>query len=136
MPIKAYLEYTLVLSDSSGNPVPLDFETHFNADLPLCTEDNFAYLPKYNIFNVENSTLANQSPPKYNLPTQTANRAGDFKIASYQQADASNANAIHTRQGVTAIVGVEIIDANKYHDIKASCVEPDSALTPRAYVSI
>ena len=126
MPIKVDLEYTLVLADSSGNPVPIDFKTVINENVPLCTEDNFAYYPDYSIFNVENSVLS--ASQKYNLPTQTANRAGDFKVVSYETGN------VHTRKGTNTPVAVEIIDANKYHDIKASCVEPDSSLTPRVWV--
>ena len=103
MPIKAELEYTLNLADSSGNLVPIDFITVLNENIPLCTEDNFAYYPDYSIFNVENSVLS--ATQKYNLPTQTANRAGDFKIVSYDE------NSVHTRKGASMPVAVEIIDA-------------------------
>ncbi|HIQ46955.1 MAG TPA: hypothetical protein EYH57_04960, partial [Sulfurovum sp.] len=132
MPLTITLEYTLTLSDASGNPVNIDYNTTINNGIPLCTTNNFAYYPNYDIFNVENSILgSNPNAPLYNLPTQTANRVGDFKVTSYQPSP-----NYHVRNAVMTTVAVELIDANKYHDIKASCTEPDSALTPRIWVTL
>ena len=121
MPLQIKLNYDLVLP---GLRVP--YETYLGSGVSLCNNDDFSYFPIYGNFNVENSILSQNQ--QYNLPTQTANRAGDFVVASY---DVTN---VHTRKGISTPVAIELIDAGKYHGIEASCREPDSALTPRVWV--
>lgn len=127
MPLNASIEYTAVFPyGNSGQTIEIDYSAYLNNTIPLCTDDNFAYNPTYANFNVENSILSQTQ--KYNLPTQTANRAGDFVVTSY------DVDQIHTRVGISTPVAIELIDAGKYHSVDASCREPDSALTPRVWV--
>ena len=132
MPLGADIHYEIVFADGSGVTSTIPHTTNIDS-MPLCSALNFAYEPIYGVFNVEDAALAGSeddtSGQLYNLPTQTANRPGNYKIAAY---DFVNRN---TRKDVSTIVAVELIDAGKYHGIDASCTEPGSALTPRIWVT-
>ena len=125
MSLNANINYEIVFSDGSGTTSTIPYTTNMHS-MSLCSALNFAYQPSYGNFNVENSILAQNQ--KYNLPTQTVGRAGDFAVTSY---DPLNVN---TRKGISTAVAVDLIDAGKYHGIEASCSEPDSALTPRIWL--
>jgi hypothetical protein len=133
MPLNIRLNYTVSFPVTVGDPITIDYETYLNSDIPLCSALNFQYVPNYGEFNVEDTALAGSESDTvgqyYNLPTQTANRPGDFKVAAYDPVNTD------TRKNVSTIVAIELIDAGKYHGIDASCMEPDSALTPRIWVT-
>ncbi|PHS41700.1 MAG: hypothetical protein COB07_01245 [Sulfurovum sp.] len=127
MPLNVNIEYTARFPfGNSGEFIDINTSAYLNSDIPLCSPLNFAYEPTYGVFNVEDAALT--SSQKYNLPTQTANRPGDFKVAAYDIQSTNNRNAVST------IVAIELIDAGKFHGIDASCIEPDSALTSRVWV--
>jgi len=131
MPLNARIDYEIVFSDGSGVTSTIPYTTDIGS-MPLCSSLNFAYTPTYGTFNVEDAALAGDESHStgqlYNLPTQTANRAGNYKIASYDPA------LINERKKVSTVVAIELIDAGKYHGIDASCTEPNSALTPRIWI--
>ncbi|WP_373033148.1 hypothetical protein [Sulfurovum sp.] len=105
----------------TGNNIVID------STIPLCNNNSLNYTPAYGIFNVEDSILTYLN--KYNLPTQTANRVGDFVVAAYE------ADNVYQRKNVSTVVAVELIDAAKYDGIATSCAQPDSALTPRIWLT-
>lgn len=104
-----------------GNNIVID------STVPLCNSNSLNYTPAYGIFNIEDSELTYQD--KYNLPTQTANRVGDLVVAAYEADD------VYQRKNVSTIVAVELIDAAKYDGISTSCALPDSAITPRIWLT-
>lgn len=124
MPMNITLNYTITLQN-----LKIPNISKIGKDIPLCSPDNFAYFPVYGTFNVENSALSQSQTQRYNLPTQTANRAGGFVIAAYE------ADNVNRRKALSTPVAIELIDADKYHAVDASCHESDGALTPRIWLS-
>ncbi|GEM_PF-1143642 len=138
-----YIDYDI---DPKNNniDIPLDGRVNFTLDLlggisydlsiylesmTVCGNDRYAYFPQYDIFNIEDKALSDQSI--YDLPTQIVRRVGDYAIISY-----NNEPNLDARKDVTTMVAVELIDAGKYHDINASCFEPDNTLSERIWIPI
>ncbi|HZF69811.1 choice-of-anchor L domain-containing protein [Sulfuricurvum sp.] len=128
MPINAILHYELEIEGQiiPGNEV-------LGTDIPMCA-GTVSYLPVPGIFNMvdkqlNTGTLAvGSTNVKYNLPTQVANRPTQMKIVSFDPVNTNTVKATDTA------VAVEMIDVGGYFDTNASCADPRSAITPRAWV--
>ena len=125
----------------------LDFDYTLNGivyelrDLPLtdtiprCTSAPSTYAPAVGIYSVVDALLnptvtEGSTNIKYNIPTQVANRPTAMKIVSF---DPVNTNTVKASSG---ILSVELIDVAGYYDVNASCSDPNSALTARAWVTL
>ena len=128
MPIVGHYSYDLVLPTPEGTTLTLPYTTVLNDSLPICTDANFKYLPAYKIFNIVQEDLFD-SGSYYNIPTQVVQRPGRFNVVSFDVDD------IHLESPVSTMVAVELIDAGAFHDTAASCYEPDSAISPRLWVT-
>ncbi|RRS32489.1 MAG: hypothetical protein P794_01245, partial [Epsilonproteobacteria bacterium (ex Lamellibrachia satsuma)] len=125
MPLKAYLDFNTTITIPSGPTITNRYEDlKIHTDIPFCADEGFNYKPAWGIFNVEEKDL-----DKYNIYTQVARRVENFEVKSY------DADHLDTPIGVSTMVGVELIDAGAFHETQTSCVEPDSALTPRVSVA-
>lgn len=102
--------------------------------LPMCV-NQVLYSPGLGIFNMVDQRgntggefNVNSTSVKNNLPTQVANRPTVTEIVSYNPTNLNQVKASNT------MLAVEIIDVGGYFDINASCADPSSAITPRAWV--
>lgn len=112
-------------------------DTYYNYVLgsdkfPLCTA-SVAYSPEFGIFNMVDSQLNSTVPAgsttiKNNIPTQVANRPTSMKIVSYDPLSVNTVKATNT------MLSIERIDVGGYFDVNASCQDPNSAITKRAWV--
>jgi hypothetical protein len=133
-PIKGEVSFDLIIPTSSTSSTTIPFSVKTVEDqMSLCTKSNFKYAPAYGTFNVAQKDLyVNNSI--YNIPTQVAQRVDDFIVVSHDY-NASDLSTVHDERNVSTIVSVELIDAGAYHDINASCYEPDSAISPRIWLA-
>ena len=125
-PLNAKIAYDLAVP--IGNTYVMIPQEIYLQSIPMCESNDEGYTPAYSIFNVEHNALTSDDDPIYNLPTQTAMRVDDLQVASYK------VDAIHTRNPVSTVVSIELIDASKYGDVVASCSQEDSAISPRVTV--
>ncbi|RUM64620.1 MAG: hypothetical protein DSZ03_04035, partial [Sulfurimonas sp.] len=129
MPINAEFSYDLVLATGQKH-----YTSQLNDKIPICSDSNFKYIPAYGAFNIVQSDLyANYG--YYNIPTQVTQRADDFILVAHDYNSSDN-STIHNEKKVTTMVAVSLIDAGKYHDINASCNEPDNAISPRVWLTL
>ena len=89
--------------------------------LPMCQE-NYVYEPAWSVFNVSDKNIYDIDPTKYNIPTQVSGRSNDYMVVSY---DANNTNQ---EKDYNYSVILEAINVGGFHDINASCFNPN---TPR-----
>jgi len=125
MPLNAYLDYnaTFILPNNTQIDLP-PYHQQINSDIPLCVDGNFSYAPIAGTFNVEEA-----GSNYYNIYTQVARRVENFKVKAY------DINNTDTSVNVSTVVAIELIDAGAFHETQTSCQEPDSALTPRVWVT-
>lgn len=101
-----------------------------------CTAAPSEYNPVEWIFNVVDSGLnpgtiaEGATNVKYNLPTQVANRPVDIKVVSFDP------NQLDRVKAISGMVAIEMIDVGGYLDTKSSCDDPNSAITPRAWLAL
>ena len=129
MPINAEFSYDLVLATGQKH-----YTSQLNDKIPICSDSNFKYIPAYGAFNIVQSDIYSNNG-YYNIPTQVTQRADNFMLVAHDY-NRSNPSTIHDEKAVTTMVAVELIDAGKYHDINASCNEPDNAISPRIWVTL
>lgn len=123
MSIDANLSFTLTVQ---GVTIPYNYILGSDK-LPICANTS-TYAPAYGIFNVAESELYTGASKYYNLRTQVAKRAGTFKVISFEPTNLNQEKTLST------IAAVELIDASAYHDTNTSCMEPNSAITPRIWL--
>ncbi|MDD3324961.1 MAG: hypothetical protein PHN38_07600 [Sulfurospirillaceae bacterium] len=131
MVLDANISYTLVLSTGGSLPYTHNIGS---TKLPMCSGDNKKYEPEWGIFNVSAKGIYNSSDtyPKFNIPTQVVRRPGEFWITAH---DANSTPVPYIREmNISTVVGVELIDAGKFHSTKASCDEPSSAISEKFWV--
>ncbi len=132
--LNAQINYNLVLT-IGGNTVSLPYSyTVGSTKFPLCTGDVTKYEPNWGTFNIAAKGVynSNDTYPKFNIPTQVVNRPGAYLITAH---DANSTPVAYTRElTIPTVVGIEIIDAGKFHNTKASCDEPSSAISERFWV--
>ena len=128
MPIKIKATYNLRVNASTTIP----YELNLGANVPICSDGNFAYSPTKGIFNLVHNNYYNLdtggSNKYYNLPTQVIAREGNFKVISM------NPDSLDDLKGSSTIVAVEMIDASAFHDVNASCSEIASSISPKVWV--
>ncbi|MCD8477909.1 MAG: hypothetical protein LRY68_08455 [Sulfurospirillum sp.] len=132
IPLNATLKYNLVLT-LGGNTVSIPYtHTVGSARLPMCSGDNTRYEPSWGSFNVDAKGIYTKANPKFNLPTQVVRRAGEFLVTAH---DANSTPIPYVDElKASTVVGVELIDAGKFHSTKASCDEPSSAISERVWI--
>lgn len=131
IPIVGTFSYDLVIPQPDGTTLTLPYSSRVGGDrLQMCSADNFSYTPEWGIFSVVDAGLYSSENVNryYDLTTQVARRAGNFRIASFEP------SSLDTPKAVTTIVAVEMIDASQFHDVDAACREPSSAVTPRVWI--
>ena len=125
-PINVTIRYSL---EVNGELLP--YTTRIGEDqMPLCSAGNFTYAPAKGIFNVVHNDYYNSTTQYYNLPTQVTKREGNFKVISLHPTNTDTLNPVQT------MVSVEMIDASAFHDTNASCMEIDSAISPKVWVTL
>ncbi|MDF1880684.1 choice-of-anchor L domain-containing protein [Sulfurimonas sp. MAG313] len=127
-PIYATIAYTLTLQLSPTQSVDINVSETIDAQTPICSGANFTYSPKWDIFNIEDASLATSG--KYNLFTQVVNRPFEFNLVSYMPSD------YETLQNTTVFVAIEMIDVGGFHDVGIACTEPSSSVTPRIWTQL
>jgi len=136
IPLNVSLDYNITYYYGLVSKIVYQYEVIIDSNIPLCNTGNFNYTPAYGIYNIEDRILSYipngvyNDNGFYNLPTQTANRVGNFVVAAYE------ANDIYKRKNVYTPVAVELIDAGKYGGTATSCGKPDSAMGPRIWVIV
>lgn len=128
-PLNAQISYDLPVPTLSGSIATVSSSQSILGDnIPICPEPGSGYSPAYSIFNVEDNHLNDQSPAKYNLLTQTADRVDDLEIVSYTINDPNQKNA------VSSFVGIEMIDLNDVSGFPDACSNPNNAISPRVWI--
>ena len=139
-PIVGTFSYDLVLPLPDGTSLTLPYTSQIGGDgLPMCSSNNFSYVPEKGIFSVvdaglyDATTNVNNTTGKkyYDLTTQVSKRSGNFRIASFDPKDPN----YDLPKAVRTTVAVELIDAGQFHDVDAACREPSSSITPRIWVN-
>ncbi|MBC8237884.1 MAG: hypothetical protein H8E76_06610 [Helicobacteraceae bacterium] len=137
MPLTMHASYDLTLDGTS-----VEYTLKLSEDIPMCSNDNFNYLPPKGIFNivhnnyytntVSNTITQSLSPngsQYYNLPTQVTKREGNFKVISM------NPDELDELEGKnTVAVAVEMIDVSAFHYTDASCKNILSSISDRVWV--
>jgi len=126
MSINATFSYDLqiTLPDASVITIPYT-STIGGPKLPMCTAANFSFNPEWGIYSMVEPNYFSSS--FFNLTTQTAQRAGNYSLASFD-----TSGATETPRITTDMVKVELIDAGVFHDVNASCADPSSAISDSA----
>lgn len=131
MSLNATLSFGLEIQ---GSTIPF-YYTIGSSKLPMCISGALSYTPGAGIYNMVDQRAnlgaalnANSTSVKNNLPTQVASRPTQLEIVSYDPLDFNRVKASNT------MLAVEIIDVGGYFDINASCADPSSAITSRAWV--
>lgn len=111
-----------------GVNIPYDMELGSDK-IPMCATTS-TYAPQYGIYNVVESELYpfTDGHKYYNLRTQVAKRAGNFKVVSYDPAN------VNTEKTVSTIAAVDLVDVKGYFDTNTTCRDPQSAISPRIWV--
>lgn len=132
--LNATINYTLILN-AGGTTISLPYSyTAGSTNFPMCSGDITRYEPKWGTFNIATKGIYNNSDtyPKFNIPTQVVKRPGEYLITAH---DANSTPVAYTRElTIPTVIGVELIDAGKFHSTKASCDEPSSAISERFWV--
>ena len=133
MPLTVHASYDLTLNSTS-----VEYTLKLSEDIPMCSLDNFNYLPPKGIFNIvhnnfyTNTSIGSNTPngmQYYNLPTQVTQREGNFKVISM---DPDNLDELEGKD--TVAVAVEMIDVAAFHYTDASCKNVESAISDRVWV--
>lgn len=132
--LNAQINYNLVLT-IAGNTVSLPYSyTVGSSKFPMCSGDVTRYESQWGTFNVAAKGIYNSSDtyPQFNIPTQIVKRPGEYLITAH---DANSTPVAYTRElAIPTVVGIELIDAGKFHNTQASCNEPSSAISERFWV--
>lgn len=133
MSLNAYVNYTIDLDLGGGMTLNKSYRTKLGStSLPMCSGDNTHYEPQWGSFNVSAKNIYTTSNPKFNIPTQVVRRPGQFLITAH---DANSTPVPYISElNIPTIVGVELIDAGKFHSTQASCDESSSALSERFWI--
>lgn len=114
--------------------VTIPYDNKLGTNIPMCTS-TASYSPASGIYNMVDQRAnlgtalnANSTTVKNNLPTQVANRPTSLEIVSYDPVNFNTVKASNT------MLAVEIIDMAGFFDTNASCHNPNSAITKRAWV--
>ena len=132
MPMTIEATYDLTLDTTA-----VEYKLRLSEDIPMCSYNNFNYLPARGIFNVVHNnyytnTSTNKASPNgntyYNIPTQVTSREGNFKVISLDTDDYDKL------VGRSTMVAVELIDAGAFHYTDASCKELESSISERVWI--
>lgn len=118
--------------DLDVNGTEISYKLKLSEDIPLCTYNNFNYVPAAGIFNVVHNDYSNASLSSgyyYNLPTQVTKREGNFKVLSM---DDDDYDVLMGRE--TVAVAIELIDVSAFHYTDASCKKLESSISDRVWV--
>lgn len=128
MPLYWNVSYTLSIPLSPTQSVDINVSANLDEDIPNCSGGGYEYNVDWDIFNVEDRSIANTGA--YNLYTQVAGRPFEFNLVAYDPAD------LETSIATTAFVAIEMIDARAYQTVGTSCKNPDSAFTQRIWTQL
>ncbi len=126
--INVIANYNLHIGSST-----IPYSSALGSKIKMCSNGDFNYTPAKGIFDiVDNSyySTVNASPRYYNIPTQVTSRDGNFKVISL---DPKN---LDTLKPASTVIAVDMINAQAFHDVNASCDEPDSAISPRVWMIV
>jgi len=132
VPLVMYVDYDYTLDNQTYTMTNLELDDR----IPRCTPAPTEYNPIEWIFNVVDGSLNSGIPAEgttnlqYNLPTQVVNRPVDIKVVSFDPTQLDRVKAIN------GMVAIEMIDVAGYLDTQSSCEDPNSAITPRAWLQI
>ncbi|MDB2562059.1 hypothetical protein N9X61_00495 [Sulfurimonas sp.] len=132
MPLSVQASYDLDLNPADDTDELVPYTLKLSEDIPMCSYNNFNYLPAAGIFNVVHEDYSNASLSSgyyYNLPTQVTRREGNFKVLSMDEDDY---DVLKGRD--TVAVAVELIDVGSFHYTDASCKKLESSISPRVWV--
>lgn len=132
--------------DASRSAVKIGSE-----QLPLCSGEITRYEPGWGAYNVGAKGIYKKHSstnryPKFNIPTQVVKRAGEFVITSHNKEEVDGVpfikESVFHKQGSAGeedsktftVVGLETINAGKFHDAKASCGESSAAASQRVWI--
>lgn len=132
VPLTMSVDYDYVV-DGVSYPVS---NIALDSRIQRCVAAPSEYNPVEWIFDVVDSGLNPGNIPegatnvKYNLPTQVANRPVDIKVVSFDPTQLDRVKAI------SGMVAIEMIDVGGYLDTGSACADPNSAITPRAWLAL
>ena len=133
--LNAVVNYTVDFDIGGGKIIHSPRKTKIGSStIPMCEGDITKYEPNWGTFNVAAKGIydANHTYPKFNIPTQVVKRPGEFLITAH---DANSTPVPYIRElAIPTVVGIELIDASKFHNTQASCNEPASAVSERFWV--
>ncbi len=132
IPIKAKINYTVAFDIGGGDKIIQNYNESLGTgaivdgkhSIPLCDGDNRKYEVDWGIFNVVSKEIYKPNSPKYNIPTQVVKQPEEMLVIAH------NENNLTSELKSGVLIGIDLIDAGKFHNVKASCDEPTSSLSP------
>ncbi|MBL0703123.1 MAG: choice-of-anchor L domain-containing protein [Sulfurospirillum sp.] len=133
MPINAQLHYDVEFDVGGGNTIQQHYDVNLTDNstatgkIKICARDNARYEADWGIFNVVAKGIYDYpSSIKYNIPTQVVKRPTNLLVTAHDKDSLNFTKEVNS----TTLVGIDLIDAGKFHNIKASCDDPSSAISP------
>jgi hypothetical protein len=124
------LDYYIDLDEDSQ----IQYLYTLGQDIKLCPAQS-VYLPQWGQFNVVDHNASNNLGTYYNLYTQAAKKPFSADVAFYGK-DGSGEYTVPPISEVNTTVMVEIIKVNTFHDINASCSNPEANISMPIFVDI
>lgn len=126
IPIKIRLDYTITVPLSQTQTRTIPRSTMIDEDIPICPGSLSEYNPEYGIFNVVESDLYNAFGV-YNINTQVTGRPGNISVVAMDPDDLS------VEKNVSTLVGIDMIDLQKFRVSDATCDDSSSSISPRIW---
>jgi hypothetical protein len=129
-PLKMYVDFNYTIGAKTYGLTGLPLDTR----VKRCLDEPSAYIPTPGVYNIVDKKANNGTFPvgsttiKNNLFTQVANRPTALSVVSY---DPSNYNKV---KASNTVLSVEMIDMGGYYDVNASCQDPNTAISSRAWL--
>ena len=130
------LDYYFTIEDE--NITIKDYE--LGTRIPICPPAT-AYLPEWGIFNIisknyidtSGNIKANEEDKYNNLYTQVSKRPFSTLVAAYGPGNNYTADPV---TDINTTVLVEIIDIGSFHDLNATCANPDANVSQPIFVHV
>lgn len=122
------IDYFIDLDNGDGE---IQVQYTLGKHLKLCPASS-VYMPTWGRFNVVENNASNNLGSYYNLSTQASKKPFNVDVAFYE----SNGGLYNVPGEVNTTVIAEIIDVDAFHDINASCANPESSKSPPVFVRL
>lgn len=122
-----------------GVNTDIEYNYVLGVNMDMCPASS-GYSPTWGTFNVVDRNAGSyashgQTLPTNNLLTQVSRKQFDVNIAAYGKYT-DNTYTIRPTADINTTVVVEMIDNDAFHDINASCANPDSNVSQAIFVPL